>query len=263
VTVTFTIDLEDPTEAYSLQGRYAQAMPRILDMCDEYNCRATVFTTGRAAKTVPKLIQEVAARGHEVAYHSHNHLPLPEENTARFREETKADKNRFEQLIGKPVLGYRAPRFSLTPDSAWALDILKENGFEYSSSIMPTSVSLFGFPNTPHTPFKWPNGLIEFPLPVKTIGKFAIPYLGGVYLYLLPTFLTDSWRANASPKEALWTYAHPYDLDNEAEFPAMPHTPGWVRLVLKFAHLMAEKKIRHVLAEGTAAPLGERATIIH
>jgi peptidoglycan/xylan/chitin deacetylase (PgdA/CDA1 family) len=191
--ITFTVDLEDPTERYEPDGRYVIMTRRILDICDKMQRRATFFVVGRVAEGAPRLIQEIAAKGHEVAYHSRNHVPLTEEKPARFKRESAEDKDRFEQLTGYALLGFRAPRFSLTPQSLWAVDVLGELGFRYSSSIMPTNISLFGFPNASRVPSIWPNGLIELPLPVADLGPLRIPYLGGIYLYALPQWMTRYW----------------------------------------------------------------------
>ena len=257
--VTFTIDLEDPTETYAPEGRYAVLTRRLLGLCREFNCRATFFTVGRVAEASPQLVRDIAAGGHEIAYHSHAHVSLTEEEPEHFRVQTQADKDRLEQLAGKPVIGYRAPRFSLTPDSPWAPEILDELGFRYSSSIMPTGVSLYGFGSASAKPFRWPCGLIELPLPVAQFGGARVPYLGGIYLYTLPRAVTRNWLSRAAPDEILWTYTHPYDFDREENlFAGMPNTPLWVSLVLRSARRVAEKKIRAVLAEGAAPPLGER-----
>ena len=254
--ITLTIDLEDPTERYEPNGRYVLLTQRILGLCREYKRRATFFTIGRVAEAAPQLIRDIAAGGHEIAFHSHAHVPLTEEDPIRFRNESREDKDRLEQLAGKKVIGYRAPRFSLTPESLWAVDILGELGFRYSSSIMPTGLSLFGFTRAPRVPFLWPNGLIELPLPVTRFSR--MPYLGGVYLYMLPSFLTRRAIALAGLHEILWTYAHPYDFDREEKFAAMPHTPFWVSLILWTARRVAEAKIRCILALGDAPPLEER-----
>jgi peptidoglycan-N-acetylglucosamine deacetylase len=256
--VTFTIDLEDPTGFYAADGRYIALTRRLLDLCDEMRCRATFFTVGSVAEAAPQLVRDIAARGHEIAYHSHAHVPLTEEIPERFRRESRADKERLEQLCGKAVIGFRAPRFSLTKQSMWALDILVELGFRYSSSLMPTGASLYGFKDAPRAAFCWPNGLIEFPLPVASVGPWRIPYLGGIYLYALPSWLTRHWLAQALPDEILWTYTHPYDFDREENFARMPNTPLWVSIVLWAARRVAERKIRAVLARDLAAPLAQQ-----
>jgi polysaccharide deacetylase family protein (PEP-CTERM system associated) len=258
VTISFTIDLEDPTERYAQNSRYEAMTRHILDLCEAKGCKATFFTIGRVAETAPQLVRAIAAQGHEIAYHSHNHVPLTKEDPARFHRESREDKDRLEQLAGQKVIGFRAPRFSLTHQSLWALDILSELGFRYSSSIMPTEVSLFGFPDAPHKPFSWPNGMIEFPLPVAILGKYRLPYLGGIYLYTMPFFALRGFLAKAQAEEVLWTYAHPYDFDKAEPFARMPHTPLWVSLVLWLARRNAETKICKVLDLGNAPPLRDR-----
>lgn len=256
--ITFTVDLEDPTERYEPDGRYVIMTRRILKMCEKMQRRATFFVVGRVAEAVPRLLYEISSEGHEVAYHSRNHVPLTEEKPARFRKECAEDKDKFEQITGYAVLGFRAPRFSLTPKTLWAVDALGEAGFRYSSSIMPTQLSLFGFPNAARTPSVWPNGLIELPLPVADLGPFRIPYLGGIYLYASPFSLTRYWAQKAGRQELLWTYTHPYDFDKENKFAPMPHTPRWVSLILGASRYVAEDKIRRILRSASAPPLCER-----
>jgi len=260
--ITFTIDLEDPSERYAVDGRYIAMTRRILDLCDEVNCKATFFTIGRIAQSTPQLLRDISAKGHEIAYHSHNHVSLTKEEPSRFRQESMEDKDRFEQLTGQSVIGFRAPRFSLTPQSLWTLDVLAELGFRYSSSIMPTDVSLFGFPDAPRTPFKWSNGMVEFPLPVAILGKYKMPYLGGIYLYTMPFFALRGFLAKADKNEVLWTYTHPYDFDSTESFVRMPNTPLWVAFVLWMARRKAATKVRKVLELGTGQPLKERLPTI-
>lgn len=260
--ITFTVDLEDPTEQYQPDGRYVVMARKLLDLCDEVGCKATFFTVGRIIKTAPELLKDINSKGHEIAYHSHAHVPLTEEIAERFRDDSKVDKDQLEQLTGKPVTGFRAPRFSLTPESLWAIDVLGELGFAYSSSIMPTNTSLYGFRNTSSYPFRWPNGMIEFPVPVAKVGLWRIPYLGGIYLYCLPLSLTRRWAKSASSNEVLWTYTHPYDFDREEKFEPMPHTPLWISAILYLSRFVAEKKVRSILALGTAETLNERCRYV-
>jgi peptidoglycan-N-acetylglucosamine deacetylase len=245
--ITLTIDLEDPTDAYSPNGRWVQMTHRVLNFCDKVKHRATFFTVGRIAGAAPELVKTIAARGHEIAYHTRGHVPLTEENPKTFRRETREDKDRLEQLTGQPVIGFRAPGFSLTPHATWALDILNELDFLYSSSVMPTRLARYGFPDAPRVPFLWPNGLIEFPLPVANIGPLRVPYLGGVYLYALPSFLTRMWAESADAKECLWTYTHPYDFDTHAPFKPLPGTPLWMSWIIWMLRHRAEKKLSRLL----------------
>jgi len=255
--ITFSIDLEDPSETYAPDGRYTLMTRRILDICDDYQRRATFFTVGRVAEAAPRLVQEIAARGHEIAYHSHAHVPLTHEDPVRFAREGREDKDRLEQLSSTPVIGFRAPAFSLTKKTLWALDTLAELGFRYSSSIMPTRISRYGFSDAPRTPFRWPNDIIELPLPVADAGPLRVPYLGGIYLYAQNFALVRRWVARANPQEVLWTYAHPYDFDREEKFLPQLHGSLFASTVLWLARRTAEKKIRKVLSLGNGTTFAE------
>lgn len=262
--ISLTIDLEDPSAHYAPNGRYVPMTRKILDLCEAMGERkATFFTVGRVGEVAPDLVREIAARGHEIAYHSHNHISLTEETPEKFRQEAKEDKDRLEQLSGKEVIGFRAPRFSLMPQTIWALDVLKDLGFRYSSSIMPTDVSLFGFPNASRVPFAWPNGIVEFPLPTVEIGKYRLPYLGGIYLYSMPFPVVKAFLAKVKNDEVLWTYAHPYDFDRNEKFTRLPHTSLWISLVLWQARRKAEKKIKKLLSISGGRPLGARFAEMH
>jgi polysaccharide deacetylase family protein (PEP-CTERM system associated) len=261
MSISFTIDLEDPTARYEVDGRYVTMTRRILNLCKKHNRRATFFTVGKLAAAVPDLIREIAVDGHEIAYHSHAHVPLTREDPARFAQEARKDKDRFEQITGKQLVGFRAPAFSLTPGTLWALDILGELGFTYSSSIMPTRISRYGFPNAKHVPFHWPNGMLELPLPVA--GRLGIPYLGGIYMYALPFALVKYFVAQSSPEEVLWTYTHPYDFDVEEKFIPTLHGSLFASIVLWLARLVAERKIERVLELGDGVTMREKSFSIN
>lgn len=248
-SVILSIDLEDPTDNYAVDGRWVNLTYRLLDFCDELQRKATFFAVGHVAEKKPDLIQAIVKRGHEIAYHTHDHVFLTQESPTRFRLESQTDKDRLEQITGCSVLGFRAPGFSLTNETLWALAILKDLGFRYSSSIMPTPLSRFGFPRAPHQPFLWPNNIIEFPLPVA-LGPLCVPYLGGVYLYALPLFLSAFWAAHTCPDECLWTYTHPFDFDVDEPFKQMPRTPFWMSWVMWKLRSRAPEKIRKILGFG-------------
>lgn len=256
-----TIDFEDPSFVYEPEGRYVAMTRRVLDFCDAHNAKATFFTVGRIASAAPDLVRDIAARGHEIGYHSHTHLPLTQEHPEIFFREAYVDKDRLEQITGTPVLGFRAPCYSLTPQTLWAAEKLQKLGFLYSSSLMPTSISRFGMKKAPQSPFRWPCGMIEFPLPVHKLGPLKIPYLGGIYLYAMPFQTVKKWISQTSSDEVLWTYAHPYDFDREESFHGMPETPLWVSLILWLARRRATPQIERLLvATDRSLPLGYLAS---
>lgn len=257
--ITVTLDIEDHLARYAPDGRYVDNTRRILAFLAERKVRGTFFTVGRVAEAVPKLVREIAAARHEIACHSYRHRTLDRETSQSFREETRRAKDLLEQAAGVPVVGYRAPLFSLTRKTAWALDELSALGFRYSSSVLPAVGAQFGFPGLARLPFRWPNGLVEFPVPLAEFGPVRLPFLGGVYLRYLPGWLTRRLAKQADPKAVLWTYMHPYDFDAGEPWGRMPDTPLWVNLMCWFHRSGTWDKLGKLLDGGTGKPLGDLA----
>lgn len=257
--LTFTLDLEDHREGKSGPARYGDNTRRLLDFFDELQCRATVFVVGDIATTNPDLVTETASRGHELAFHSQYHRQLEFETPKRFLAETRDGKARLEDLSGKPVIGFRAPVYSLTSLTSWAVDTLAETGFEYSSSVMPARNPLHVFHDAPQEPFVWPQGVLELPVPVTNVFGASIAFAGGFYLRYLP------WRTivraiDDYPEQGcLWSCVHPYDIDDREPFTRIAGAPLWVSTLLWLNRRNTLKKLRtlHALVS-TAAPFAER-----
>jgi len=229
--LTFTFDLEDHRPDGRHPRRYPEVTRRVLAGLEAWGVRGTVFVVGAAAKAAPDLIRDIAEQGHEIAFHSFDHVPLPQQTREKFQAETVAGKRLLEDLTGKAVTGFRAPVFSLTQDAQWALDVLRDAGFTYSSSVLPAPSPLFGFSDAPASPFFWPNGLLELPAPVARLGPLVLPYLGGIYLRYLPGWVVRACIARAPADAALWTYFHPYDFDPGEAFFRMKGA-GWITSAL-------------------------------
>lgn len=230
----FTLDLEDSRPDDSYPKRYRDITRAILDFLDARGIESTVFVLGRLAREDPGLIREIARCGHEIAFHSFAHIHLTQETPARFRVETADNKKYLEDLIGQPVIGYRAPAFSLTRNSAWAVDVIGELGFAYSSSLLPTKNPIFGFAGAPAHPFRWPNGLLEIPAPIARVGPAVMPFLGGVYLRYLPRRLIRRFLNQGDDRQCYWTYCHPHDFDHEQAFYRMKGASLAVSMALWF-----------------------------
>jgi len=265
VSITVTLDIEDHLGRYEPKGRYTDNTRRILDFLGDHGrrigrpIRGTFFVVGRVAEAAPALVRDIAAAGHEVACHSYRHTPLDRETPQSFRAETHRAKDALEQAVSVPVTGYRAPIFSLTRRTVWALEELGALGFSYSSSVLPASSALYGYPGLPQVPFRWPNGLVEFPVPLARFGPARLPFLGGVYLRYFPSGLTRRFAARAGQGTVLWTYMHPYDFDASEPFARMPDTPLWINLALWFNRKGTWNKLARLLDGGTGKPLGELA----
>lgn len=259
--ITFTIDLEDHLEVYAPDGRWVRNTRCILEFCAQKKLRATFFAVGKCTAQ-PALLREIATGGHELALHSYDHIPLTHEDAKTYRPKLAAAKKSFEDITGKKVAGFRAPVFSLTPDSAWVLEDLARLEFVYSSSVIAGQGVFAGYPGTPDIAFRWGNGIVELPVPAMDLGGFSLPFLGGVYLKLLPLSVVKmAMEKRAAEKCLLWTYTHPYDIDEEEGFVRLQDgTPFWANLLLMNGRKGFLGKLESLLENNAAAPLLERVT---
>lgn len=197
------------------QGRVVPNTQRILDMLDEFNVKATFFVLGKIVDKYPQLVLDIHQRGHEIASHGDAHVMITQQTPAAFREDIHKAKAKLEALIADKVHGYRAPTFSITPQTQWALDILREEGFVYDSSIYPIrGHDRYGYPDAPAQPFQHANGLLEFPMSTISFGKWRIPFGGGGYFRLLPYAITRHFikKLNQQGHIAIF-YLHPWEMD--------------------------------------------------
>jgi len=117
--------------------------------------KATFFILGWIAKRYPHLVKEIHSRGHEIASHGYAHKVIYNQTPGEFREDIKTSKQILEDLTGQEVIGYRAPTYSITKKTLWALNILAEEGYKYDSSIFPIRHDYYGMPSAPRFPFIW------------------------------------------------------------------------------------------------------------
>jgi polysaccharide deacetylase family protein (PEP-CTERM system associated) len=260
MALTITFDLEDNRPDPAQEPRFVEMTERFLEFLDRRGIRATFFVVGELARSHPDLVRAVAERGHEIGLHGLRHVTLGEIGPRRLGEELKEGRALLEDVAQAPVLGFRAPLFSLTPRTAWALDDLAACGFAYSSSVLPAANPLHGWPGAPRTPFRWANGLAELPCPVAGAGRAMIPYLGGIYLRYVPLSISRRLLGRLGGDAIAWTYVHPYDLDPDEPFFVLPWA-GWLTSrVLHTRRGATLPRIEKMLAAvgGAAPPLGER-----
>ncbi len=204
----------------------------LLEILDDFNVKATFFFIGRLARDIPGLVKKVAEAGHEIACHSYAHIRVCEVNKEEFKEKISAAKRRLEDVSGQNVVGFRAPDFSITKSSIWALDILKETGFVYDSSIYPFGLhDVYGIKDAEPTIHKLPNELVEFPLSTITLFGKNLPFGGGGYFRLYPLWLTKYFIDTINKRGLPFIfYIHPYEVG-----PVIP----------KIQELSAYRKFRH------------------
>lgn len=198
----------------TMESRVIPQVQRCLELLETHQTKATFFVLGWVAERYSSLVREIDALGHEIASHGYRHRLIYNLSLNKFQEYTVRSKQILEHLIGKPVLGYRATSFSIVSYTLWALDIIKEAGFVYDSSIYPIRHDIYGLDGFPRHPFALDNGLIEIPPSTFRILGNNIPFAGGGYFRLYPYWLTQKGiqRLNRDGYPAV-VYLHPWELD--------------------------------------------------
>jgi len=197
------------------ESRVERNTHRILDLLDQHKTKATFFVLGWVAERQPELIRAISELGHEVASHGYAHQRIDTQSPDQFREETRRSKRIIEDAIGEPIIGYRAASYSITAKTIWALDILREEGFLYDSSIFPVRHDLYGIPGYNRTCHllngHGGSGMVEFPLSTLRLAGINIPIAGGGYLRFFPYGFTR-WaitQLNQREDQPAVVYFHP------------------------------------------------------
>lgn len=226
----FTVDLEDWYQGLELdytawqgfESRIESSTDRLLELLDRYRVKATFFVLGYVAEQNPGLIKRIVEERHEIGSHGYSHRFLYDLSPELLREELSRSNSLLGQLSGQKVVSFRAPFFSITKDSLWALTILKEKGFLYDSSIFPIHNYRYGLPTAPTTPFRinlnGNSSLSEYPISTIKLGRVNFPFSGGAYFRLFPYSFTKFCikKLNQSQIPVIF-YIHPWELD--------PHHP--------------------------------------
>ncbi len=207
----------------NLESRVEQQTHKILALLDRHQVKGTFFCLGWVVERHPLLIKAIHDAGHEVACHGRDHKRLFTMTRDQFFQDVAGAKAQLEDATGSAVKGYRAPSFSLTPDTWWAYECLEELGFTYSSSIYPVHHDHYGMPEAPRRPF-WPIGagrILEVPMSVYKLGR-AWPASGGGYFRLLPYFLGKGLFSRSVRQSGLpgVFYMHPWEMDPDQPFVA-------------------------------------------
>lgn len=254
-----TVDVEDWAQStldtdLPISDRAGPNMEHVLDVLAEEKVKATCFVLGRFAEKFPDTVRRIAAEGHEVASHGFGHVDVFRLTPTQFREDIRRSRGQLETLTGRPVLGYRAPDFSIVKESIWALEILAEEGFVYDASINPAVMARFGVPGFPRQPVRMAlaGGAPLVELPVATLPFFgrSLPVAGGGYHRLLP-FPVIRWAIEKSvlAGETFMAYCHPYEFDPD-EFAHLDcPLPLKTRLHQGLGRRGFENKFRRMLRE--------------
>jgi polysaccharide deacetylase family protein (PEP-CTERM system associated) len=226
----FTIDVEDyyqvsGFEDFISRDRWAQYESRVasntgrmLSLLDRHGVKATFFVLGWVGNRYPQLVRDIHKAGHEIASHGYWHRLIYNQTPDEFRNDIRLSRKVLEDIIGQRVFIYRAPSFSITKRSSWALEILVEEGFAIDSSIFPIYHDRYGIPGAktfPHQINTSAGTIWEFPPSVVRFAGQNMPVSGGGYFRLFPLFWT-MWclkRIENSTGQPFIMYVHPWEID--------------------------------------------------
>ena len=217
----------------SIPRRVEVNTDRILEQFSRAKTHATFFTLGWIAERHPALVRRIVAEGHELASHGYGHQLVHNLTPLQFRDDLLRAKASLEDAGGVPVIGYRAPTFSIGPRNPWAFEVLEQTGHRYSSSIYPVKHDLYGVPDAPRFPYRpGPGRLLEIPMTTLPLGGRNVPIAGGGYFRLMPyaLFRTLLRRFHARDHRPSVFYFHPWEID-----PTQPRVSGASRRA-RFRH---------------------------
>ena len=195
----------------------------LLEALGRAGARATFFVVGQIARHNPALVRAIHAAGHEVASHGWDHQRVLAMTPRTFADDIRRSKEALEDVTGTPVRGYRAPTFSIVRQTAWAIDVLTDEGMLYDSSIYPVRHDRYGVPAAPRAPFRaggQQHTILELPPATLRLCGVNTPMGGGGYFRLFPLFLTRlalrQARRHCSPPVAM-LYFHPWEFDPDQD----------------------------------------------
>lgn len=246
----FSFDIEDwhhselhrvgdarPEESIVVAGTEA-----ILDLLARHGWRSTFFVLGDVVRAHPDLVRRMVAEGHELACHGMSHRPLWRASPEGFRDELRAFRDSVAGVLGDfPVIGFRAPTFSIDRSNAWALDVLRDEGYRYDSSVFPMKVRMYGTPGAPvgiYRPARGdparhdPDGaLVEFPVAIARFAGVRLPVGGGFYLRALPLFVFRAGLDAILRHRPFALYLHPREVTPERRRLPLDPVNGFITYV--------------------------------
>ena len=242
----------DPKDWDGYPRRVENNTNRLLELLAERETHATFFILGWVAERCPGLVRQIHGAGHAIGCHGYSHQAIYRGSREDFRRDVRRGKTVLEDLVSVAVTSYRAPSYSITTKTIWALELLGEEGFEYDSSIYPIVHDLYGIPGASRFPYLRPlkggKKIKEFPPSTVRFFGMNFPVAGGGYLRLLPYHIT-SWairRINEVENQPAMIYLHPWEID-----PDQPRISGpWLSRFRHYQNLhTTEVKLKKLLQE--------------
>lgn len=247
----------------SYESRVERNVEKILTLLSLHGIHATFFVLGWVALRHPNLVKAIASRGHEIASHGFGHEMITSQQPAQFREDVRRSKETIENIAGTAIYGYRAPSFTITPQTRWALEVLVEEGFLYDSSIFPVQHDRYGMPGANpycHRIETESGSLWEVPPSTLKMGPIRVPIAGGGYFrfYPYPVLRRLLCRA-AADGHPLIMYFHPWEFD-----PDQPRMSG--SMLSRFRHYLnlekTEARLRQLISDFRFATIREAVDVV-
>jgi len=239
-----------------LGGRVVEQTERLVSLLKAADQGGTFFILGEVAEHYPDLVKKVGEDGFELGLHGYGHRLVYEQGAGEFHSEIQAAKALVEEIGGREIVGFRAPSWSITQKSLWALRILADMGFQYDSSILPATAYLGGIRQSqPGIHWRTEAEIIEVPPSIFRLGPFRLPFSGGLYLRALPYgFIRYCMkRLNRKGLPAV-VYLHPWELDTELPRLGLQ----WKGRFALYHNLhTVQSKVERLLAEFSFAPVCE------
>lgn len=271
-----SVDVEDwPQSTWNhsldITERARRNIEHLLDILAQHGKNITMFVLGKFAERFPETVKRIFNDGHEVASHGYGHIEIFRQSPTLFRNDVYRAKCLTEDLIGQPVIGYRAPDFSIVPATTWAFEILAEQGYKYDSSIFPIKASRYGIKEWPPHPVRvWlPSGhsIVELPIGTMTLFGRRWPVAGGGYHRLLP-WVFIRWSINHQlitnkKAEPFMTYCHPYEFDDKEFADLDLGIPLFTRLHQGLGRRGFHKKFEHLLTNFEVVQASSLLTYSH
>lgn len=249
----------DPHRWDSLEDRIERSTGAVLDLLSRHGARATFFVLGHVARRHPAMVREIASAGHEIGSHGDMHRLVYSQDRVQFREDLLASRRTLEDITGRDVKIYRAPSWSISKSSLWALEILEEEGFTCDSSVQPFKTPLYGIDGAPVFPYHPVIGgrrleILEFPPTVLPLGPLRLPFAGGLYLRALPVRVVALALGLVNRGRPGMVYVHPWEMD-----PGQPRirVPAMLRLIHYLNLEQTKDKLGLLLNKFRFVPLGD------
>jgi polysaccharide deacetylase family protein (PEP-CTERM system associated) len=246
---------------------------RLLAIFAEHRVLATFFVLGWVAERFPGLVRSIAGEGHEVASHGYSHRLVYEMTPGQFRDDIRRAKAVIENACGLPVLGYRAPSYSITRRSLWAFDVLLEEDYEYDASVFPIHHDRYGIPDAPRHPYviaRESGTLWELPGSTIRWAGQNLPIGGGGYFRFFPYAWTRRGFALINVREGkpVIFYLHPWEIDPEQPrlraslVSRLRHYRNLTKTEPRLRHLLADFKFASASSLLSAASAGAPAALV-